>query len=106
MAADRKAAGHGLSRTKGLVAGRTNNDGIPPNSGLRGMQVMRKPVSNPEHRLEGGKSLSTLATAADDAALEKFGVWLDGELEKLVARWVHLAAPNAAHRERSVRRMI
>jgi hypothetical protein len=32
---------------------------------------------------------------------ETFGLWMDAELEKLVARWVHLAAPNAS---RSLRR--
>ena len=26
----------------------------------------------------------------------QFNRWLDGELEKLVARWSHTAAPNAA----------
>lgn len=40
----------------------------------------------------------------DDFELyERFGEWLDGELEKLVARWIHLAAPNADRRERSLR---
>jgi hypothetical protein len=26
----------------------------------------------------------------------QFGQWLDAELEKLVARWIHLAAPSAS----------
>jgi hypothetical protein len=31
---------------------------------------------------------------------ETFGLWMDAELEKLVARWVHLAAPNASRLNR------
>ncbi|HEX5445990.1 MAG TPA: hypothetical protein VFW87_19340 [Pirellulales bacterium] len=30
-----------------------------------------------------------------------FALWLDGELEKLVARWIHLASPNSGFRERA-----
>ena len=36
------------------------------------------------------------ATATQEPSYEAFGVWIDGELEKLVARWIHLAAPNAS----------
>ncbi len=36
-----------------------------------------------------------VAIAAEQLASEHFGLWLDGELEKLVARWQHLAAPQA-----------
>jgi len=64
---------------------------------------MRKPTFNPEHNPSGEGSLSVATSAAEEAALEKFGSWLDGELDQLVARWVHLAAPNAAHRGRSTR---
>lgn len=32
-----------------------------------------------------------------------FAAWLDGELEKLVSRWIHLASPNAGRRERALR---
>ena len=65
---------------------------------------MRKPISNPEHKPSGETSLSVATTAAEEAALEKFGTWFDGELDLLVARWVHLAAPNAVHRARSTRK--
>jgi hypothetical protein len=65
---------------------------------------MRKPKSNPEHKPTGESSLLVTTTAAEEAALVKFGTWLDGELDLLVARWVHLAAPNAAHRGRSTRK--
>ena len=65
---------------------------------------MRTPESNPKHQPTREGSLSVATTAAEEAALEKFGMWLDGELGLLVARWVHLAAPNAAHRARSTRR--
>ena len=34
-------------------------------------------------------------TVAEEQALAAFGQWMDAELEKLVARWIHLAAPNA-----------
>jgi hypothetical protein len=43
------------------------------------------------------------ATATQEPSYEAFGVWIDGELEKLVARWIHLAAPNAS---RPVRRRL
>jgi hypothetical protein len=53
-----------------------------------------------DHRVVA--SAQTSATiAAEELASEAFGQWLDVELEKLVARWIHLAAPNAT---RSVRR--
>jgi hypothetical protein len=42
------------------------------------------------------------ATAIQEPDYEEtFGLWMDAELEKLVARWIHLAAPNAS---RSLRR--
>jgi len=72
---------------------------------MRGMLAMRNPIFNPEHKPTGDTSLSVATTAAEEAALEKFGTWLDGELDVLVARWGHLAAPNAAHRARSTRSM-
>jgi hypothetical protein len=34
-------------------------------------------------------------TVAEEQALTAFGEWMDAELDKLVARWIHLAAPNA-----------
>lgn len=36
-----------------------------------------------------------------DDLLAPFSAWLDGELEKLVSRWIHLASPNAGRRERA-----
>ena len=33
-----------------------------------------------------------------------FAAWLDGELEKLVSRWIHLASPGAGQRERALRK--
>ncbi|MBL8829702.1 MAG: hypothetical protein JNM18_22175 [Planctomycetaceae bacterium] len=41
--------------------------------------------------------LTPVAIAAEQLASEHFGTWLEGELEKLVARWEHLAAPKARH---------
>ena len=39
-------------------------------------------------------------TAVEEPNYEAFGTWMDGELEKLVARWIHLAAPNASRPSR------
>ncbi len=71
---------------------------------------MRKPASkaNPSH---GSQTSAVEAAAAEHAAAEEqalaaFGLWMDGELEQLVARWVHLAAPNATRRERALRRTL
>ena len=47
----------------------------------------------------------TQALQAAGADYAPFGRWLDGELEKLVARWIHLAAPAAARREQVLRRL-
>jgi hypothetical protein len=44
---------------------------------------------------------STLqATVTQEPSYEALGLWMDGELEKLVARWIHLAAPNASRSSR------
>jgi hypothetical protein len=43
---------------------------------------------------------------AEEQALNEFSQWMDGELEQLVARWAHLAAPNASRRARALRRTI
>ena len=40
----------------------------------------------------------------DASVYAPFSSWFDEELKKLVARWVHLAAPNATRRERALRR--
>jgi hypothetical protein len=39
----------------------------------------------------------------EEARYEVFGEWLDVELEKLVARWIHLAAPNASRPSRKIK---
>ena len=38
---------------------------------------------------------------AEEQALAAFGAWIDAELEKFVARWIHLAAPNAQRPRRA-----
>ncbi len=64
---------------------------------------MRKGKANSS----GGHTAAALDTAspdfteAEEQALAEFGRWLDGELGQLVARWVHLAAPNASKRARA-----
>ncbi|HET6883525.1 MAG TPA: hypothetical protein VFI31_25460 [Pirellulales bacterium] len=35
---------------------------------------------------------------ADDDVYEPFALWLDQQLEELVDRWIHLAAPGASRR--------
>jgi hypothetical protein len=62
----------------------------------------------PSKNKTGFESLSSHDTqfglpVAADEVYEPFGVWLDGRLEELVSRWIHLAAPNASHRERAIR---
>lgn len=69
---------------------------------------MRKPEANLNH---GFRSTATEAaagqfTAAEEEALGVFGQWLDLELEQLVARWIHAAAPNASRRESTARRFV
>ncbi|HVU86744.1 MAG TPA: hypothetical protein VHD36_05455 [Pirellulales bacterium] len=59
----------------------------------------------------GGHTVAALEAAPEfsereEQALAEFGRWLDGELEQLVARWVHLAAPNASRRAHALRRTI
>lgn len=41
---------------------------------------------------------------ADASVYAPFEAWLDEELERLVARWIHLAAPNASRREQALQR--
>ena len=69
---------------------------------------MRKPDNNSNHGLRSTATETAAAsfTAAEEEALAVFSNWLDGEFEQLVARWSHLAAPNASRRERFGRRML
>jgi len=64
--------------------------------------------TNPNHGIQPAAVEAAAAehAAAEEQALADFGRWLDGELEQLVARWIHLAAPNASRRERSLRRTL
>ena len=52
----------------------------------------QQPVGQPD-RLAGHQLEQPIALAEPDVTL--FAQWLDAELEKLVARWIHLAAPRA-----------
>ena len=65
---------------------------------------MRKPEANDTHRSPATAVATTNFTPAEEQALEAFGAWMDGALEQLVSRWIHLAAPNASRRERATRR--
>lgn len=42
-----------------------------------------------------------LPVAADEV-YEPFGVWIDTQLDELIGRWIHLAAPSASRRERAI----
>ncbi|HVC98486.1 MAG TPA: hypothetical protein VND64_32765 [Pirellulales bacterium] len=57
--------------------------------------------NEPNNERPGGQVGALRVARADYAP---FGRWLDVELEKLVARWVHLAAPAATRRERVLRK--
>ena len=60
---------------------------------------MHKPTEN---KLETTNAAEVVVVATP-AAEALFADWIDGELEKLVAKWIHLAAPNAK-RSRALRR--
>ncbi|HEY5313382.1 MAG TPA: hypothetical protein VIK18_12720 [Pirellulales bacterium] len=53
-----------------------------------GQQPIDKPAPLPGHQLQPD-------TALVEADVTVFAEWMDAELEKLVARWIHLAAPRA-----------
>jgi len=40
---------------------------------------------------------------AESKSFTDFGLWMDAELDRLVARWIHTAAPNASRSVRSGR---
>ena len=56
---------------------------------------MNKPTDQ-NNRLSAEDHAAIQAAEVEDSRYDVFGEWLDGELEKLVARWIHLAAPNAS----------
>ena len=62
-----------------------------PSKGKKGFNL----VSDHDARLG-------LPVAADEVYVP-FAAWMDEQLEQLVARWSHLAAPNASLRERAIR---
>ena len=68
---------------------------------------MKKPKANSSASASNVlESQLVQLTAAEEKAYEEFGHWFDGELEQLVARWAHLAAPNASRRGLSRGRML
>ncbi|HEV3345042.1 MAG TPA: hypothetical protein VG125_31990 [Pirellulales bacterium] len=62
-----------------------------PSKGKKGFHL----VSDQDTRLG-------LPVAADEV-YAPFGAWMDVKLDEFVAKWVHLAAPNASSRERAIR---
>lgn len=48
------------------------------------------------HSATDGDGLTPVALEAEELAIEHFSTWLDSELEKLVAKWSHLASPKAS----------
>ncbi|HVA47201.1 MAG TPA: hypothetical protein VNH11_12605 [Pirellulales bacterium] len=61
-----------------------------PSKGKKGFQL----VSDHDDRLG--------LPVADQTVYVPFAAWLDEQLEELVTRWIHLAAPNASRRERAI----
>jgi hypothetical protein len=61
-----------------------------PSKGKKGLQFVS------DHDARFG-----LPVAADEV-YAPYAAWLDGKLEELVAKWSHLAAPNASLRERAI----
>ena len=59
---------------------------------------MPKPDTNKYQgfRTSAVEAYLTALTAAEEKALAEFDCWMDVELEKLVERWSHLAAPAAS----------
>jgi hypothetical protein len=57
---------------------------------------MNKPLGPEEQPVLEPENSGEIATA-EEMALKAFDAWMDRQLEVLVARWVHLAAPNADH---------
>jgi hypothetical protein len=57
-----------------------------------------KPEPNDSDKVRTSAALASLEilSASEEKALADFDCWMDGELEKLVARWSHLASPNAS----------
>ena len=45
----------------------------------------------------------TALVVAESQSFTDFGLWMDAELDRLVARWIHTAAPNASRSVRSAR---
>lgn len=68
---------------------------------LERLTAMHKPIN----KLKSVMSEADVMVVATPAKEAIFAEWIDGELEKLVAKWIHLAAPNATRprQERSSR---
>ena len=56
----------------------------------------RLPENEPAGQNAIGQNPAGQATVTQEPNYEAFGLWMDSELDKLVARWIHLAAPNAS----------
>jgi hypothetical protein len=54
-----------------------------------------------QEQRDGHEVESLPATCGD---YDSFSRWFDAELEKLVKRWIHLAAPKAGRSRRALRR--
>jgi hypothetical protein len=55
---------------------------------------------NETNRFPSDSENESAMVATESASFQKFDEWMDGELEILVARWIHTAAPNANRLER------
>ncbi len=62
-----------------------------------GGRTMKAPGKTDVKRFPPGpRDEDAALVALESQPFQDFEVWMDAELERLVARWVHAAAPNAA----------
>lgn len=62
----------------------------------RGEQVMKTPTKGTKEQFPPGpRDEDATLVVLDSESYVQFESWMDGELDRLVARWIHAAAPNA-----------
>jgi len=55
---------------------------------------------NETNRFPSDNENEAAMVGTESASFQKFDEWMDAELDRLVARWIHTAAPNANRLER------
>lgn len=57
---------------------------------------MKTPTKGAKERFPPGpRDEDATLVALESRSFQDFELWMDAELERLVARWIHAAAPNA-----------